>query len=571
MSSLSPTRLLGVAWALAIGCTPPAAPSDRDGDGWSDAEDCRPDDAAGHEGADDPWGDGADSNCDGLDGTDADGDGYPAEPEAAPTDCDDSNPAANPGHFWDAPFDGVDTNCDGTESMYNTIMDVLVHMQTPYTDFGAAIAAADIDGDGQAEVFVGAPGWNGDRGRVYGFRGVDLAGATELDPDDAWWIIEADPSTGARAAGKDLEFDGDIDGDGLPDLLVVAGERGYGSDAAYVLPGALLAQHPGLDLADAPMVIRGDEDDGWWRSNVVWAGDLDGDGATDIALADADIRELYGGVFLFSGADLLAQGELRKADAMGVVHTGDEVDTLLGTSWRGMALASVPDLDGDGTDELLIGDPLARRVHGLLGGFERGLYLPSLETDFGLHQDDFSEYGWLGGSVAVIDDADGDGWPELAVGAPWVPSQGFPDSGGGYVLLVPTEGLVEAGWQDGFRAGVRLTAHEGAEYLAMGRFNVADVDANGRQELLFVVEGDPEYGLMALRVDEYLSSGAGAEVPIAGLGQMRSRWRPLEGGVRAIADINGDGIDDIAGGSTGGGPDQDSALAILFGRREPRE
>ena len=98
--------LIASSSLLFAGCA-----TDTDGDGTPDAEDCEPEDASIHPGADDPSGDGIDSDCNGVDGVgeDADGDGVPAS-----EDCDDANPNISPDRS--DPFgDTVDTNCDGVD------------------------------------------------------------------------------------------------------------------------------------------------------------------------------------------------------------------------------------------------------------------------------------------------------------------------------------------------------------------------------------------------------------------------------------------------------------------------
>jgi hypothetical protein len=91
---------------------------DRDGDGWSDADDCGPDDPAVHPTAHE-WCDGVDNDCDGaIDETfDLDQDGYLADDEAdcralgGELDCDDLDPDVHPG--VDEVCDGRDTDCNG--------------------------------------------------------------------------------------------------------------------------------------------------------------------------------------------------------------------------------------------------------------------------------------------------------------------------------------------------------------------------------------------------------------------------------------------------------------------------
>jgi len=94
---------------------PPAAP-DTDNDGVNDAQDCAPNDPDVHVGAPDPFGDGRDTDCDGFDGVDRDGDGYPSNVDALDPlrDCDDTDPAIHPG-AEDEPGNGVDEDCDGND------------------------------------------------------------------------------------------------------------------------------------------------------------------------------------------------------------------------------------------------------------------------------------------------------------------------------------------------------------------------------------------------------------------------------------------------------------------------
>ncbi|MBJ94920.1 MAG: hypothetical protein CMP23_10680 [Rickettsiales bacterium] len=111
------TLCLAVA-IFGFGCGPTSEVlQDFDGDGSQDSSDCDPGDAAIYPGAPDSYGDNIDQNCDGFDGLDADGDGYPANEdlsEPALYDCDDNNPNVNPG-ATESPGNGIDENCDGSD------------------------------------------------------------------------------------------------------------------------------------------------------------------------------------------------------------------------------------------------------------------------------------------------------------------------------------------------------------------------------------------------------------------------------------------------------------------------
>ena len=87
---------------------------DVDGDGFSsEGGDC--DDADPNIGptATDIVGDGVDQNCDGVDGTDADGDGH-ASVASGGDDCDDTDGAVNP-LSEEIPYDGIDNDCEGSD------------------------------------------------------------------------------------------------------------------------------------------------------------------------------------------------------------------------------------------------------------------------------------------------------------------------------------------------------------------------------------------------------------------------------------------------------------------------
>ena len=137
---------------------------------------------------------------------------------------------------------------------------------------GAAVAAVgDLDADGQAEVAIGAPGYDRDAlqtagwdaGAVYIVASGDLPA---LDADDglADGVVElANASTFPNSwillgearreeAGTSLSSVDDIDGDGLAELLLgapyhdVAEDRLHGG-AAYLMSGGRLAAADGAD------------------------------------------------------------------------------------------------------------------------------------------------------------------------------------------------------------------------------------------------------------------------------------------------------------------------------------
>jgi len=375
---------------------------DADGDGFIE-DDCDDSNGAINPAATDIVGDGIDQNCDGADGVDADGDGHaaiwsggddcddgdPAAPltgddadcDGAPTDddcddddpastlvaedadcdgtltaddCDDGDPAAHPGAA-----DGLirDNDCDGAfDGGALAAARYAFAGESSGDQAGSTMAAGDIDGDGRGDLLLGSRDHyeDGLRGAVYLILGEDLGAAAALDSEDAALALLGHDSDDVPA--DDLAAAGDVDGDGLDDLLIGALASDRGGDtagAAYLLPGASLVEHT-LYLSEADYTFLGAAGDHAGEA-VAGAGDVDGDGRADLLIgapyASGDTE--YAGVshlVLAAGLGAPATRELADADA---AFTGAQ-ETLSGST-----LIGAGDVDADGRPDLLINAPAA--------------------------------------------------------------------------------------------------------------------------------------------------------------------------------------------------------------------
>lgn len=208
--------------------------------------------------------------------------------------------------------------------------------------------AGDLDGNGMEDVLITAPlagGVGAKTGAAYVVAGPIPNGTVSLSDADVILTGEAAQDlAGYAGAGA-----GDVDGDGVDDLLIGADlDKTVGpySGAAYLVLGT----PPGrasLATADAKFIAEGGQDQAGY--SVDGAGDVDGDGHHDLLIGalgndvggnDAGIAYLvYGPVW----------GELSLIDA-DVRLVGPAVNAL-----TGVALAGGGDIDQDGLSDLLIG------------------------------------------------------------------------------------------------------------------------------------------------------------------------------------------------------------------------
>jgi hypothetical protein len=338
---------------------------------------------------------------------------------------------------------------------------------------GRAVLARDADADGYDDLFLGDP----QAGRVDGYRG----GPDGLATTPSWSL--AGPGLGGLLAA------GDLDGDGLLDLLATAPGRVevYAGSAGIASPltwsarvgqvSALAAGDLDGDGADELLVGRAGEVTVWSMTPTglrdIWVasdpapwlrwgirlavGDLHGDGIEDLLVfgLDSTLDDFYPGrVSLFSGrpGGLAAQPDLELRGPT----TADPIVDL-----------AVADLDADGVDDLLLSRGRAIRRLTLHPG---GLAGPPVDPAQTLAHLDRAAAGRL----APGGDPDGDGASDLlfSLEAPW--------RGGGSI----------GAWLGGAPPAAHPallwpTGHEGATFGAAG-----DLDGDGAGEV-WTLREDP--------------------------------------------------------------------------------
>ena len=383
----------------------------------------------------------------------------------------------------------------------------VINGEAPDDESGASVSSAgDVNGDGIDDLVIGA--WRSDpngpsSGRSYVVFGsdTDLPHPLELSSLDGMNGFALNGRVEGGRSGRSVSGIGDINGDGIDDLIIRSFYAGI-NGGAHVVFGRSTGFSSEIDLADLDgsngfLIIGGPGTNGF-GSRVGFVGDINNDGINDLAIglpfADPN-GDRSGATALIFGSSAGFGSTVNLSaldDTEGVIFNGERDFNRSGESVSG-----VGDINGDGIDDLVISS-WYRDYFGESRGDAYVIFgSDALPSPFELSAIDGSNgfvvygenaYDAFGRSVTKAGDINGDGIDDVIFGASgsYDVSNVVNTTGSAYVLFGSAAGFTSPFDLNSINGlnGVSLTGISTGDRTGFSVSGVGDVNNDGLDDII---------------------------------------------------------------------------------------
>ncbi len=390
--------------------------------------------------------------------------------------------------------------------------------------YGATVAdAGDVDGDGYADVLVGAyyssrASNNGGCAYLYQYK-------TEIvvQKMDLWQVIGEEDND---RLGNSLASAGDVNGDGCDDVILGSAhndEAGDQAGKAYLYLGSSSGLHDTEDWNDT-----GESTYSRFGDSVACAGAVNGDGFDDVIIGASYHDSYAGSAYVYYGS------------RSGLSSSYDWSYTQPANyDYLGRVVSGAGDVNGDGYDDVIVG-----AWGNDTGGTQAGAAYVFHGSASGLGSSpDWSQYGsdagdTFGRYVSSAGDVNNDGYHDVLVGAPDYETGGA--DGAAYMYLGSESGLASsASWT--FEGDSENTK------VGEGVCTAGDVNGDGYDDVVIGSTFDDPSNTGKAQIFHGNSNALNSNPSWSVTGEVSGDYYGIAS--QSAGDVNGDGYDDLIVGA----------------------
>jgi hypothetical protein len=387
-------------------------------------------------------------------------------------------------------------------------------------------------------------------------------------------------------SGTSVSGAGDINGDGLDDLIIGAPEAETNNNLlnypgeSHVVFGSDQGFPANFELSNLNgsngFTLKGVGESSKSGHSVSDAGDVNGDGFDDLVIGAPYSGSVVGESYVVFGSDQGFPANFELSNLNG--SNGFTLNGVDNLNYSGASVSGAGDINSDGLDDLIVGADDAEESYVVFGsdqGFPANFNLSSLNGSNGFTLKGIGETDFFSDiSVSGAGDVNGDGTNDLIVGAEGADPYGIKDAGESYVIFGDEEGFpasVDVSTLDGSN-GFTLKGIDEDDNSGTSVSSAGDINDDGFDDLIVGADQADQPNDVKDAGESYVIFGSDEGFPASlDLSSLNGNngftfdevddYDNLGVSVSGAGEINSDGIDDLIVGAE----NNDDGSYVVYG------